>query len=325
MKLATGLLLLLAGAAHAKERDNLCFTAHKKATLQCRAPLGEGSISVYRDDQKAQKTKKLFFKPQKAGSGKLCDNKGCKRCMQPDGDMVACGDATVFSVRVNGANGVWPTQRAVLVALVLTAVPLAVFYFGGFRERDATTGIPGLQGPSAGARLLEWLLTFASAPWYPLVPALGTAINMFTIIFTGATVVLFLSAILGRPRRWAFSAVMNAAGATVGTAVLLMLVRERGIEYLNESFPTLLASPAWAKAMGWMQTYGLGGMLLVSCLPIILHPVIAFGIVSGLSNPTILTVVFVGRTIKCAAGLRAPRSALPLTRFFFLLAFSVAR
>jgi hypothetical protein len=59
-----------------------------------------------------------------------------------------------------------------------------------------------------------------------------------------------------------YAAVANAAGATGGTAVLLLLVRERGVGYLNESFPTLLASPAWAKAMAWMNTYGIGGMFM---------------------------------------------------------------
>ena len=63
-------------------------------------------------------------------------------------------------------------------------------------------------------------------------------------------------------RRWYVAAVANALGATLGTAVLLFLVRERGLEYLNETFPILLASPAWAKATGLMQTYGVGGMLL---------------------------------------------------------------
>ena len=75
-------------------------------------------------------------------------------------------------------------------------------------------------------------------------------------------------------------------------------MRERGLEYLNETFPMLLSSPAWAKATGLMQSYGLGGMLLVSCMPIILHPVIAFGMLTGLSNTTILAIVMTGRTIK---------------------------
>lgn len=47
-----------------------------------------------------------------------------------------------------------------------------------------------------------------------------------------------------------------------------------------------------------VTSYGVGGMLLVSALPIILHPVIVFGILSGLSDSTILGIVFAGRTLK---------------------------
>jgi membrane protein YqaA with SNARE-associated domain len=47
-----------------------------------------------------------------------------------------------------------------------------------------------------------------------------------------------------------------------------------------------------------VTSYGVGGMLLVSSLPIILHPVIVFGILSGLSDPAILSIVFAGRTLK---------------------------
>ena len=61
-----------------------------------------------------------------------------------------------------------------------------------------------------------------------------------------------------------------------------------------------------------MQTYGIGGMFLVSCLPIILHPVIAFGLITGLSNSTILSVVMGGRTVKyaCARPLTPGRAAV---------------
>ena len=52
---------------------------------------------------------------------------------------------------------------------------------------------------------------------------------MFTIIFTGATVVIFLAAVLGAGKRWPIASVANAAGATLGTFVLLLLVRERGL------------------------------------------------------------------------------------------------
>ena len=87
-------------------------------------------------------------------------------------------------------------------------------------------------------------------------------------------------------------------------------------QYLNETFPMLLASPAWAKAMGYMETYGVGGMLLVSSLPIILHPVIAFGMLSGMDNSTILGIVMAGRTVKYLIMGWVTTSAPGLLRFF---------
>jgi len=172
-------------------------------------------------------------------------------------------------------------------------------------------GAPGLAGST-----VAFLLRFASAPWFPLVAAFGTAVNMFTIVLTGPTVVIFLAAILGNRKRWYVAAVANALGATLGTAILLLLVRERGLEYLNDTFPTVLASPAWAKATGLMQSYGVGGMLLVSSLPIILHPVIAFGMLSGMSNGTILTIVMAGRTIKYIVMAYVTANAPGALRFF---------
>ena len=57
--------------------------------------------------------------------------------------------------------------------------------------------------PSAAAggiaRVASGLLRFAAQPWFPWVAAAGTAINLFTIVFTAATVVLFLGAVLGSP------------------------------------------------------------------------------------------------------------------------------
>ena len=280
----------------AAARPPCCFTAHAKRSLQCTEPLPPGtSVSVYDDGESPQRGRKLFY----SKGGKLCASSSCKKCMAPGGEWAACGKAPTFPVHVMGANGDWAKPKAVLFAAVVVAVPLVIFAVagGGGGAKKAAPAAPSAPA-GAGAAVVAWLVRFAGASWFFLVPAAGTAINMFTIIFTGATVILFLAALLGRKRTWVVTALANAAGATLGSAVLLLLIRERGIEYLNETFPAVLASPAWAKAMGWMQTYGLGGMFLVSCLPIILHPVIVFGLLSGMSNATILAIVMSGRTVK---------------------------
>ena len=304
--------LLACGAC--AERANACFTAHGKSALQCTKPLVDGPIDVFDDADKPQRKKARYY-----SKGKLCENKSCKKCMAVGGSFVPCGGCKTCSIPAStmSANGDLQKPLAVLLALLVVAVPVGVFRFLGSKKPAAPpppSSTPGAAGIASG--VVEFLLRFASAWWFPLVAALGTAINMFTIIFTAATVVLFLAAILGNKKRWVFAALMNAAGATLGTAVLLFLVRERGLDYLNETFPMLLSSPAWAKATGLMQTYGLGGMLLVCCMPIILHPVIAFGMLTGLSNTTILTIVMSGRTIKYLIMGYLTSNAPGMLRFF---------
>ena len=69
----------------------------------------------------------------------------------------------------------------------------------------------------------------------------------------------------------------------------------------RSSLALLLAGELRPSAIACVRavtSYGVGGMLLVSSLPIILHPVIVFGILSGLSDPAILSIVFAGRTLK---------------------------
>ena len=281
-----GLHLIISAVAAASGRPNVCFTAHAKTALYCTHPLVDGDISVYDDSQSPQKARKLY-----SAGGKLCETKRCSKCLDVGGAWKGCGAAKKLPVHVTSQRD-WTKSMAVLLALAVVAVPIGVFRtLGGVAKVPASKAASGSKATGIASGVVDFLLRFASAWWFPVVAALGTAINMFTIIFTGATVVLFLAGVLGQKKRWPYASLANAAGATLGAWVLLLLVRERGIEYLNESFPALLASPAWAKAMGYMQTYGLGGMLFVSSLPLILHPVIAFGLISGMSNSTILTIV----------------------------------
>ena len=254
-------------------------------------------IKVYDDTESPQKARARFW-----SKGKLCDSKRCGKCMAVGGQWVGCGSikANALPVNVMWSNRDWTKPSAIAVALAAVAVPVLVFTQLGRGRGSSSSPPPQAAAPATGMgmRAVDFLLAFSSAPWFPLVAALGTAINMFTIVFTGATVVLFLAAVLGQKRSWPYASVANAAGATLGTAALLFLVRERGDSYLSEAFPTVLASPAWAKAMRYMETYGVGGMLLVSSLPIILHPVVVFGLLSNMSDAKILTIVMVGRTIK---------------------------
>ena len=195
------ILLLSTLATASAGRANLCFTAHKKSSLQCTKPLADGPISVYDDSEKPQKARKLFYK-----NGKLCANKSCKDCMAPGGAWVPCGSCSKMPASVMGANDDMAKPKAIGFALALVAVPLGVFMMlrkpaGTAASSNGGSASAGVKPAGIAADAVDFLLRFASAPWFPLVAALGTAINMFTIIFTGATVIIFLAAILGNRKR----------------------------------------------------------------------------------------------------------------------------
>ena len=280
--------------ASASARENLCFTAHEQTALYCREQPVAGPLRVY-DDSGAHGL--LSRTPQRARTmhfsrrGQLCTGRR------------ACWGAPKLPVHILEANADLPRPYAILLTLVCLLVPAAVLYTAS--KRQATPSAAAAAAPSGGggggsriARVASGLLRFAGQPWFPWVAGLATAINLFTIVFTAATVVLFLGAVLGRPKRWRSTAVANALGATAGSAVLLLLLRQRGEGLLVEQFPAVLASPAWAKTTAIMQQYGVAGMVLVASLPLILHPVIAFGILSGASDASILGIVLGGRTLK---------------------------
>lgn len=297
------ILATLLVAAHARNepsppsdranlRANLCFSSFEKTELYCREAPAPGPLDVYESPSNGFRTGQLARKMYWRRGGKLCDEKrrACRK----------------MPVRVLAANADLPKPAAFGFSALCLLLPAVVLYFGS-RRMPVTTAAPKPPaaakdggGMGVGARIATGLLRFASQPWFPWVAAAGTAINLFTIVFTAATVVLFLGAVLGQRKRWRSTAIANALGATAGSAVLLLLMRMQGdgAGLLERQFPTVLASPAWAKTTALMQSYGVVGMVVVSSLPLILHPVIAFGVLTGMSDGTILSIVLLGRSVK---------------------------
>ena len=110
------------------------------------------------------------------------------------------------------ANADLPKPYAILLGLVCLLVPTAVLYTASKRQAkpsaaaaaakpSAAAATPSGGGGGGGgskiAQVASGLLRFAGQPWFPWVAGLATAINLFTIVFTAATVVLFLGAVLG--------------------------------------------------------------------------------------------------------------------------------
>jgi len=302
--------LALPGAAAALHHA-VCFTRSGASALFCDRQPVNGPITLQHEGATA---------PAVFRSGAVCEDARCTRCLlDGSGAWGQCGGwfgaaTATLEIRASRANADLSPPLALAFVVVLLALPAGVFLMGS-RAAPPPSGRAEPSRPAL-ARLLSWLMRFASRPWFPFVAGLGTAINIFTLVFTGVTTSLFLAAVLGNPRAWLRAAVVNAAGATLGTAALLLLVRDRGVEWMSQSFPTLQTSPAWAHATSLMDSYGLLGMLLVCSLPIMLHPVIAFGMLAQLNNRTILLLVFLGRTAKYGVKGYLASNAPSLLRFF---------
>ncbi len=296
---ATVLALGVWAAAAARDAPT-CFTAHEKTSLHCRAEPAKGDAIVLHTDDDAS-TLAVHWR-----DGQLCETAKCKRCVAPGSLAWAKCDRKVrWPLRVLAANA--DPSRSVSLAIGgavlsigLGALALASRREGATRGGGAVGAAGATAAPGGGGRALaiaRFLLKFAAQPWFPWIAALGTAANMFTLVFTAATVVTFLAAVLARPERWVSTALANAIGAAAGSALLLGAMHLADVQ-IHSAFPSVFHSAAWAKTTAIMESYGVVGMLIVASLPLILHPVIAFGVLTGMSDFSILAIILGGRTIK---------------------------
>ena len=95
---------------------------------------------------------------------------------------------------------------------------------------------------SSGGGLVSSLQAFAGNWWFPWLVATCSGINTFLIVFSGPIAALFVSAVLARPSRKYYAAVVNALGTFIGASALVYLVRLKGTDYLTEAFPQLFAA-----------------------------------------------------------------------------------
>lgn len=144
----------------------------------------------------------------------------------------------------------------------------------------------------------HYLLKNAEAWWYPWVVGLGSGVNNFTMVLTGPLVVLFLSGVLAAPQRRIVTAFANAFGATVGVAALIYVFNLYGKDEFEEMYSQVLSG--WMPTLkDWGERFGILGVVIYCCLPLILHPVVLVGLtIMNMNQLVLLLCILVGRTIK---------------------------
>lgn len=152
----------------------------------------------------------------------------------------------------------------------------------------------------------------AAAWWFPLLVAVLSLVNTFVLFAGGPLALLFCAAAAAQKQRFVYVALTNAAGVTLGIAIFALLLEHHGDDWARASFPSVFSSGTWQTTESLVQSYGGGGIFLVSCLPVLLHPVVIIGMLARIKLPILVGAVFAGRCIKCVCA--APCSFSGLSR-----------
>jgi hypothetical protein len=135
-------------------------------------------------------------------------------------------------------------------------------------------------------------------PWFPLVIIALSAASCFAIFLSGAVTALFISACVARGKgRFAHVALANALGVALGFGIFIVIVKQRGMDAIRASYPSLFASTHWGYMEGVIARSGWGGVAALAA-PLPLHPLVLMGMLSGMSSFSILSAAFAGRFAK---------------------------
>jgi membrane protein YqaA with SNARE-associated domain len=142
------------------------------------------------------------------------------------------------------------------------------------------------------------LRRFVKHGWFPLLVGTLSCANTFVLVLSGPLAALFVLQAAARPERRFLAAAINAAGTTLGAALLLALVERMGGDWVETTFPRLARSDEWELTAQMTREYGFSGIVAVSSLPVVLHPLVLFASAARVPPARLLTGIAVGRTLK---------------------------
>ena len=163
----------------------MCFTAHTKTTLYCRfPPLSGTEITVNDDGESPQRSRVLWLTDQNT----LCETSHCRSCLLTGvGSVGSChGRGARWTLIVMEANKDLPRPLVLVLCALLLSVPVVTLlvaqtrrgYSAGSPIQDARRNDTATTGTTL--QFVLGILRFASRPWFPLVAAAATGINLFT-------------------------------------------------------------------------------------------------------------------------------------------------
>ncbi|MBS1958254.1 MAG: VTT domain-containing protein [Bdellovibrionales bacterium] len=137
---------------------------------------------------------------------------------------------------------------------------------------------------------------YVRKPWYPILLSLLALADMFVLIVP--TDGLVVTSAISEPKRGIALTFWSSVGSTLGAVLLFTAVSHYGMPALQWMGPDLPQSSAWHRAEGWIQSYGIGAVLLTSALPIICHPILALAALARLPLTQVAVAMLIGRLFK---------------------------
>ena len=101
-----------------------------------------------------------------------------------------------------------------------------------------------------------------------------------------------------QPKNWFRVAFVNAFGTIIGVMGVVYFVQLKGTDYIKDLNPKIFESSTWEKTSDVMKNYGAAGTVMASAMPVVLHPIILFGMLAGMDNTVLIITIFLGRVIK---------------------------
>lgn len=148
-------------------------------------------------------------------------------------------------------------------------------------------------------KLPAWIIhlgRFAGRPWYPVLLAFLSAIDLF-VLFIPAEGIMVAST-MALPRRWFLLAVGSTVGSTLGSVGLAIVLLTHGQASLEWLSPGITDTSTWQFTDRWMDQYGIWALLALSATPMILVPAVALAALAGLPAAQVGAAVLCGRLLR---------------------------
>ena len=149
-------------------------------------------------------------------------------------------------------------------------------------------------------KLTEFFSNTLNTPWILVVLLILTTLNTFVMVGSAPLTAFFASLVAVRKdSKWYVVSFTNALGVSIGSMILIYILREYGEESMKTSYPSIFESDMWGMCETLVENGGHAGAVLYASLPIILQPlVVIVALTNKMNDITLVSCIFIGRSVK---------------------------